>query len=99
MELFEPICWAPRCATPADGHGALRRLLDDGPEFLFRRHAVSSHEHISLSNEIPLYSIIHSGAARFRSGKWSDEIMLLCYRPITNHWSPITFSPEGWQSG
>ena len=40
VQLFEPIGRAPRCATPADGNGALRRLRNDRPEFLFRRHSV-----------------------------------------------------------
>jgi hypothetical protein len=40
MQFFEPICRAPGCATPADGHGALGRLLNDRPEFLFLFHKI-----------------------------------------------------------
>jgi hypothetical protein len=54
MQLFEPIGRTPRCATSVDGHGALRRLLNDRPEFVFRRHSISSHEHIVLSRHIML---------------------------------------------
>ena len=48
MQLFEAICRAPGCATPANGCATLRRLANDRPEFL--RHVISSHEHIVLSS-------------------------------------------------
>ena len=38
MQLLEPIRRAPRSAATVNGLSALRRLLDDWPEFLARRH-------------------------------------------------------------
>src|SRR5439155_13906940 len=46
-QLFEAVCRAPGRATPADGRTALRRLLNNRPEYLFCRHVISSHEHIA----------------------------------------------------
>src|SRR5207244_8096127 len=50
MQLFEPIGRAPGRASPADGRIALWRLLNNRPEFLCRRHVLSSHEHIAMSS-------------------------------------------------
>src|SRR5215471_3019739 len=57
VQLFEPICRAPGSAAPAHGRVALRRLLDDRPEFLSGRHVLSSPEHIEMSSQILINSI------------------------------------------
>ena len=51
MQFFESICRAPGRATPANGGVALRRFHDYRTEFLFRRHRISSHEHIPMSSK------------------------------------------------
>src|SRR5262249_40852208 len=51
MQFLEAIGRTPRGATSPNGRVTLRSFLNDGAEFLFRRHVVSSHEHIGLSNK------------------------------------------------
>src|ERR1043166_4552998 len=50
MQLLEPIRRAPGSAAAMNGLPALRRLLDDWPEFLAHRHGKCSHEHKVLSS-------------------------------------------------
>ena len=51
MQFFKSIRWAPGRATPSNGGVALRRFEDHGFKLLVRRHALSSHEHITLSSK------------------------------------------------
>src|SRR6516164_4246803 len=41
VQCFEPICWTPGSPAPTDRFEALRRLLNDRPEFLFLCHNVT----------------------------------------------------------
>ncbi len=60
VQSFEPIGRTPGSPPPTDGLAALRSLVNDRSEFLLRRHILSSHEHIILSNQISSCRSIHS---------------------------------------
>src|SRR5215475_11052752 len=51
MQFFKSIGRTPRGAASASWSETLRLLCNDRPEFIFRRHGLSSHEHIDLSSK------------------------------------------------
>jgi hypothetical protein len=59
MQFLKSIRWTPRSAAPPKRPAALRRFFDDGPEFVFRRHVISSHEHSDTSSRFPHHSITY----------------------------------------
>ena len=100
VQLFETICRAPGCTTPADRIATLRCFFNDRSKCLLRWHPTSSHEHIALSSGFFDYSatpMLHAIACggKFQLGMECHAVMLVYSLPVTDHLA----TPEGWQRG
>src|SRR4051794_8532508 len=60
MKFFESVSRAPGSASATDRFVALRRFFDNRTKLFFTlRHAISSHEHITLSSRISSVAAVY----------------------------------------